>query len=161
MRDDLRDVQAGERKRRPVRFERDVGRVVRTNEEVAAGVRKTRGRPREMGPHGAELVPVVRLQHRRHRKNGKRDLGVMVLRQSPGAVAHHLEKAERGAVRAVCQNADVVHGRQDGPVGCGRQRREDGVAWIVLGASPSGGPDARTAPRARGGGADRQLILNR
>jgi hypothetical protein len=113
--------------------------VVGAHEEVATRVREAASGARQVGPYGLQVVPVVLLQRGRHRQNRERDLGMLVRAQPTAGLPHHLEEAERGAVGAVGQDADVSHASKVGSaleVGNRRAHSPPGPAiytyWLAL-----------------------------
>ena len=110
LRDDLRDVEARQRQRFARQLEGDVRGVVRAHEEVTARGRETLRGAREVRPRARVIAAPVLLERGTHPQDRQRDLRVLVRAELPRRLAHHLQKAEGSAVRAVSQNSDVAGG---------------------------------------------------
>src|SRR5437764_186419 len=83
--------------------------IVRANEEIRAGRRELLHVPPKEGAEGGEIAEFPVVQRARHCDPGQRDFGMLVRPQPPHAFHPHRPIAKRRPLRAVGENADMLH----------------------------------------------------
>jgi hypothetical protein len=125
--DDLRDMQAWQRQRLTRQLERHVRGVVGAREEIAAGRGKPLSRLRQMRFDRRQRVALVLFERGPHRQDRQRDLRVLVRPEPARRLAHRFQEAQRRAIGAVSEDADMPHSGQLLSGGSIASR----AAWIV------------------------------
>ena len=107
--DHFADVQARDRERLARAFERDMRGIVRADEEVRAGRGELLRILREEGAQLGIVAALPRVEHQRHRAAGHGDFRVHVRAEPPDALEARGAEAQRRALEAVGEDADMLH----------------------------------------------------